>query len=162
MVTDFQHTDSGNSFQPARACVKVLNFGMAAYILESYEWTGRDAIWGNLIFTAPESMKAPSIFECRGDIFSLGCTLYFLWAGERPFPNRPDKLAEKEIPATLLNEIAPWIDKECVRVVHKMIARDVEHRYQNCAEVVKALECCSTCERIDSHAKSWWRFRSSL
>ena len=68
--------------------VKILDMGLARLV-------GRDkgppaaqddAVLGSVDYLAPEQAVEGPDFDHRADIYSLGCTLYFLLTGHPPFP----------------------------------------------------------------------------
>lgn len=72
--------------------LKIVDFGMAVK-LDSEEMLIQKLV-GTPIYMAPEmlsdqhfSKKVEKCFsiKCQGDIWSLGCCLYFLFTGERPY-----------------------------------------------------------------------------
>ena len=76
--------------------VKVLDFGLAYFVSEAK--TGdrpatQDVLLGSIDYMAPEQAADPHSADIRADVYSLGCTLYFLLAGQPPFPQ--GELAEK-------------------------------------------------------------------
>src|SRR5205823_14652237 len=80
--------------------------------------------------------------DIRADIYSLGCTLYFLLAGKPPFTGVGmfDILqAHLSVQAKALNELRQDVPPELASVVAKMMAKDPAQRFQEPSEVVKAL-----------------------
>ena len=76
--------------------VKVLDFGLAYFVSEAK--TGdrpatQNVLLGSIDYMAPEQAADPHTADIRADVYSLGCTLYFLLAGQPPFPH--GELAEK-------------------------------------------------------------------
>jgi serine/threonine protein kinase len=72
--------------------LKVLDLGLAAALedvfgsLDSLTRTG--AILGTVDFLAPEQSFDPAHVDARADIYSLGCTLYYLLTGRALFAGR--------------------------------------------------------------------------
>ncbi len=134
--------------------IKILDFGLARLMsdtsanpgISSRLGVGRGTLAGDVMgtpdFMAPEQTVNSSRVDIRADIYSLGCTLYYLLSGQAPFGDgspltklffhghhqpRPVKELCRELPGGL------------AAVVTKMMAKDPAERYQTPADVVKAL-----------------------
>ena len=116
--------------------VWVTDFGLAKS-LDQHDLTNTGDILGTLRYMPPEAFTAKT--DHRGDIYSLGITLYELLA-LRPAFDESDKhrlIARlSEGPPERLERVDPAIAGDLVTIVHKSIERDPAHRYQS----AKALE----------------------
>jgi serine/threonine protein kinase len=93
-------------------------------------------------YIAPEQTLDATSADTRADIYSLGCTLYFLLAGYAPFRARSlyELLqAHQTSEARPLNLERPEVPVELATVVAKMMAKDPAKRYQKPVEVAQAL-----------------------
>jgi formylglycine-generating enzyme required for sulfatase activity len=127
--------------------VKILDFGlvkaMAAQGAEGDPLTGTGLGMGTPAFMAPEQAKDAARADIRADIYSLGCTLYFLLAGRPPFSGRSTYdlwEAHREKTAASLNEVRKDVPAGLADVVTKMLAKDPAQRYQEPREVAQALK----------------------
>jgi serine/threonine protein kinase len=126
--------------------IKVLDFGVARVIKETSidgALTSAGDFLGTPDFVAPEQITDARKADIRADVYSLGCTLYYLLTGGPPFrrPNLYDILqAHKSVNAEPLNFVRPEVPVELAKVVDKMMAKDPARRYQTPAEVAEALE----------------------
>jgi formylglycine-generating enzyme required for sulfatase activity/tRNA A-37 threonylcarbamoyl transferase component Bud32 len=125
--------------------VKILDFGLARFLRESKEETAltpTDAWLGTPDYIAPEQARDSRGADIRADIFSLGCTLFYLLTGRSAFPgsNRTEKLAARlSGDATPVQAVLPRLAPEVARVLERMLARDPAARYQTPAGVAEAL-----------------------
>ncbi len=126
--------------------VKILDFGLAKATHEGQDKTTRLTVLGKTMGTpdyiAPEQVRDAASADIRADVYSLGCTLYFLLSGEPPFPahNLHHLLyAHQSLAATPLNEIRGEVPPELAAVVARMMAKEPAQRYQQPAEVLPAL-----------------------
>ena len=74
-----------------RGRVKVLDFGLARAAREDTQLTQSGAIVGTPAYMAPEQARGETV-DARCDLFSLGCLLYQMATGRKPF-NGPDTMS---------------------------------------------------------------------
>src|SRR5947209_12201386 len=91
-------------------------------------------------FVAPEQARNPRAADARADIYSLGCTFYYLLTGEVPFPGgtATEKMlrhSRDTVPIPGRTGLSP----EILAILAKMTTRKPEQRYQTPAEVAAAL-----------------------
>jgi serine/threonine protein kinase len=126
--------------------VKILDFGLARFASEAADAAGLTStgiVLGTVDYIAPEQADNAHQADIRSDIYSLGCTLYHLLAGQAPFPTGTSlqkvmaHVNEKPQP---LSELRDDLPEGLMPVVERMMAKDPKHRYQTPAEVAFALE----------------------
>jgi serine/threonine protein kinase len=133
------------SRQGQRAVVKLLDFGLAKVRSEGpteASLTHEGQMLGTPAFIAPEQSLDARKADIRADIYSLGCTLYYLLSGGPPFQGTSlyDILqAHHSQDALPLNLARPEVPVELAALVAKMMAKDPERRFQTPVEVAKAL-----------------------
>jgi serine/threonine protein kinase len=91
---------------------------------------------------APEQIVDPHKADIRADIYSLGCTLYYLLSGSLPFrAASPYEVlrARHSMEARPLNLVRPEVPFELAAIVAKMLAKEPERRFQTPQEVAQAL-----------------------
>ena len=128
--------------------VKVLDMGLAR--LEhrgdagatSSSMTQEGAVMGTANYMAPEQARDSHHADIRADVYSLGCTLYYLLTGRVPFPT--GSMAEKLLKHQFhepqpLQRLRPDLPPGVVTVVRKMMAKQPEDRFQTPAEAATAL-----------------------
>jgi eukaryotic-like serine/threonine-protein kinase len=134
-----------NLMLTTRGRIKILDFGLARFASEVVSQGGLTAegmVLGSADYIAPEQIHDPHAADIRADIYSLGCTLYFLLTGRPPFPggNLIQKLlAHSEKTARPLADVRPEVPLELCWVVERMIAKDPSLRPSTPADVVRAL-----------------------
>jgi serine/threonine protein kinase/WD40 repeat protein len=125
--------------------VKVLDFGLARLGSEQ-RGAGRltqvGAFMGTPEYMAPEQATDPRTADTRADVYSLGCTLYFLLAGRSPFGEggAAELLVAhlRQEPAPL-HSLCPQVPSGLSAVVARMLAKDPAQRFQTPIEVARAL-----------------------
>jgi serine/threonine protein kinase len=128
-----------------KAIVKVLDFGLAKVTSEGQADSGltrEGQMLGTPDFIAPEQIRNAQSADIRADIYSLGCTFYYLLTGGPPF--RGDHLwdvyqAHFSMEAGPLNLVRPEVPVELAAVVAKMMAKEPGRRFQTPGEVARAL-----------------------
>jgi len=128
-----------------KAIVKVLDFGLAKVTSEGQADSGltrEGQMLGTPEYIAPEQIRDAQSADIRADIYSLGCTFYYLLTGGPPF--RGDSLwdlyqAHFSMDAGPLNLVRPDVPVELAAVVAKMMAKDPRRRFQTPGEVAQAL-----------------------
>ena len=128
-----------------KGLVKVLDFGLAKVTSEGQTDSGltrEGQMVGTPDFIAPEQIRDAKTADIRADIYSLGCTLYYLLTGAPPF--RGEHLwdiyqAHFSMDAGPLNLVRPEVPVELAAVVAKMMAKEPGRRFQTPGEVARAL-----------------------
>ncbi len=133
---------------PARQpmVVKILDFGLARFASEGID--GSDTSAGTLLgtpdFMAPEQARNSREADVRSDLYSLGCTLYFLLTGEVPHPGRRTAmervLAHAERAPQLLATFRGDVPQALQQVLDRLLAKRPEDRFQTPTELAVALE----------------------
>jgi serine/threonine-protein kinase len=94
-------------------------------------------------FMAPETARNPlGKRDSRSDLYSLGCTFYFLLAGSVPFPRATTQetiVAQQDEHPPSLRKFLPSIPAPTQEIVERLLAKDPAHRFQTPAELVDAL-----------------------
>ncbi len=125
--------------------VKVLDFGLAKAVREgeaATDLTGAGAMMGTPAYMAPEQAQDAAAADIRADIYSLGCTLYFLLTGAPPFAGASIYAilkAHESTEATPLHQKRAGIPTELSAVAARMMAKDPTRRFQKPLDVAKAL-----------------------
>lgn len=130
-----------------RGVVKILDMGLAR--IESNdansrtELTGTGMMMGTVDYVAPEQAVDSKKADARSDIYSLGCTLYYLLNGRAPYMGESAMsrlLAHRDQMIPSLSELRNDVPGGLDDVFKKMIAKLPEQRHQSMTEVIVALE----------------------
>ena len=93
-------------------------------------------------YIAPEQARDSHTADIRADLYSLGCTLYFLLTGRAPFPggSLTEKLLKHQMDEPRpVEELRPETPPAVAAVVRKLMAKRPGDRYQTPAEAAAAL-----------------------
>ncbi len=122
---------------------KLADLGLAIDLAEEERVTREGATVGTFDYVAPEQARHSHAADIRSDIYSLGCTLYHMVAGQVPFPSPslPEKLfAHQALEPTPLSQLAEDVPPALVEVVQRMMRKVPEERYATPLQVAQALE----------------------
>jgi len=120
--------------------LKITDFGISRLL--SMELTMTPLLIGTPSYMSPEQCMGASL-DGRSDLFSLGCVLYELLAGHRPFQgaNYTDTiLGIISRPHTPLQEIRDDLPPGLVAAIDKALAKKPEDRFPNADAFGRALE----------------------
>lgn len=146
----------GNIMLTRDGKVKVLDLGLA--LVSQPEGSHEDSISfaGTPEFMSPEQARNASTADARSDIYSLGCTLFFLLTGQSVYP-QPKYLtvadcirAHQHEPIPDVRTLNPAVPEELARILQGMLSKDPDSRPQTAAEVCKLLEPFSQGDVSDS------------
>ncbi|HUQ14490.1 MAG TPA: protein kinase [Gemmatimonadales bacterium] len=136
----------------------IADFGIARALAAGEERDDRLTETGMTLGTpqymSPEQAAGERTLDSRTDVYSLGCVLYEMLAGEPPFtgPNQQAILAKRLTgPAPHLStvrEIPPAVDQAVARA----LARTPGDRFATSADFAAALETAAQSETVSRHA----------
>jgi WD40 repeat protein/serine/threonine protein kinase len=140
-------TKSGEQGKPG--LVKLLDLGLSR-LRESQNnetidqtMTRDGSVVGTPDYMSPEQARDSHTVDIRADIYSLGCTLYYLLAAAVPYPGGTgmEKVFKHQLeePAPI-ERVRKDIPRALAAILRKMMAKTVEQRYQTPAEVARVLE----------------------
>src|SRR5262245_9884976 len=130
----------------SNSVVKILDFGLARFrdpLSPESKLTRLGTVMGTPDFMAPEQAQGLRTADARSDIYSLGCTLYFLIAGRVPFVGGTvaEKLLRQQVEEpTPLRGLRADVPESAEAVVGRLMAKDPARRFQTAAELAAALK----------------------
>jgi serine/threonine-protein kinase len=126
--------------------VKLLDMGLARLERRaddaSTTLTQEGAVMGTPDYISPEQALDSHRADIRADLYSLGCTLYYLLSGKVPFPGNSmsEKLLKHQLESPKpVRQLRPEVPQTLAAVVEKLMAKRPEQRYQTPAELAAAL-----------------------
>jgi eukaryotic-like serine/threonine-protein kinase len=136
---------------------KIGDFGIAAFATQNPQ---RDrVIWGTPPYVAPERLWNQSE-DLRGDIYSLGATLFHALAGKPPIDSSTKSATElrelKQHPLEL-RAIARDVSRPTARVLQRMIAPDPKQRFSFYDELLAELDAARRAFEIAEARRRLWR-----
>ncbi len=138
----FVHRDikPSNIILNTEGTVKIMDFGISKS-LEDRSMTKTGAQLGTVFYMSPEQIKGNDVTHLT-DIYSIGCTLYEMIAGQPPFNYESeydvmDAHLKKEPPK--MSQIIPGTPSVLDRIISTCLMKNTAGRYQNCAEIIEEL-----------------------
>lgn len=124
---------------------KVTDFGLAQLnqpATPRMNLTQAGTTMGTPWYMSPEQIQGEKL-DFRSDQYSLGITCYQMFAGQPPFPGKNavsvavQHLKEEPLPLSSMREDLP---KDLCDVIHRMIRKKPQDRFQSVAEIDGALQ----------------------
>jgi serine/threonine protein kinase len=139
-----------NLMRDVSGTVKVADLGLARFNEavgpppeEAAALTQAGTIMGTVDYMPPEQAMGLTNIDHRADIYSLGCTLYFLLNGSPPYQGPSLMvilLKHREAPIPTLRAAKEEVPAALDAIFQRMLAKKPEDRYGSTSEVVAALE----------------------
>ena len=124
--------------------IKLVDLGLARS--DHYDFTddmtASGVTLGTFDYISPEQAKDARAADLRSDIYSLGCTLYFMLTGRPPYPggSMMNKLmSHSNQPPPDPRGLRPEVSSDLAKLLAKMMAKKVNQRYQTGNDLVADL-----------------------
>lgn len=105
--------------------------------------TKQNTVMGTPDFLSPEQARDLHRADIRSDLYSLGCTFYFLLTGQPPFPGGTalEKLIRHSVeqPAPVQN-FRDDVPVTVRAIVERLLAKSADHRFQTPRALAEVLE----------------------
>ena len=129
-----------------KGIIKILDMGLAKFDEDedstSLTKDHNENVLGTVDYLSPEQAVDSHSVDHRADIYSLGCTFYFLLVGHAPFPEgslAQRILKHQQAKPTPLLEKRSDIPPELVAICNRMMQKDPDKRPQSGMEVAEQL-----------------------
>jgi len=133
---------------------KLIDLGLARIQIPTNgaaDLTASGVTLGTFDYISPEQARNPRAADQRSDIYSLGCTLFYLLTGQPPYPggNVLQKLLQHQgEPPPDIRKIRKDVPLEVARLLFRMMAKRPEDRFQTAEDL--AAEVRWLLDRLDT------------
>lgn len=140
-------THGAKATMQMKPIIKILDWGLASLRNPKGQGNGQtDEVARNVVGTAdylsPEQARNANAVDIRSDIYSLGCTLYFLLTGQAPFPDgslMQKIMQHQQGEPRPISEFRSDVPVGLLAILKRMLAKKPEDRFQTPASVGLAL-----------------------
>ncbi|MDR3110362.1 MAG: serine/threonine protein kinase [Planctomycetaceae bacterium] len=124
---------------------KLIDMGLARLLHSSEsqkDLTASGVTLGTFDYISPEQARDPRNADIRSDVYSLGCTFFYMLTGRPPFPEGTmlQKLLQHQgdLPPDV-REFQPNVPVGIAQLIQKMMAKDPRQRFQSPSALIAAL-----------------------
>ncbi len=150
----------GNLLRDQNGVVKILDLGLARFFdnqgqEEALTIQHDEKVLGTADYLAPEQALDSHSVDARADIYSLGCTLYFLLTGHPPFTEgtlTQRLMAHQTKEPSPVEKDRPDVPPSLTAIVRKMMAKTPDDRYDSAALTAEVMR-----KWLNSFAPPEWK-----
>ena len=127
--------------------IKILDWGLAS--LRNPKGQNNDpaedlgkSVVGTADYLSPEQARNANTVDIRGDIYSLGCSLYFLLTGQAPYPDgslMQKIMQHQQAEPRPIEEFRADVPTGLIALLKRMMAKQPEDRFQTPASAALSL-----------------------
>lgn len=104
---------------------------------------------GTFDYISPEQARDPRAADVRSDLYSLGCTMFFMLVGHAPFAEGTmvqKLLQHQQAEPPSIDELRPDAPRRLSAIIERLMAKDPLDRYQRPAILAADLVACAEAE----------------
>ena len=123
---------------------RVVDMGLARlhHMAGDQDLTVSGMTLGTFDYISPEQARDPRSADVRSDLYSLGCTVFYMLVGRPPFADGTmvqKLLQHQQDPPPAIEILRPDVPKQFGAILGRLMAKDPKDRYQRPAELIADL-----------------------
>jgi hypothetical protein len=123
---------------------RVVDMGLARlhHMAGDQDLTVSGMTLGTFDYISPEQARDPRSADVRSDLYSLGCTVFFMLVGRPPFADGTmvqKLLQHQQDPPPSIEALRPDVPKQFAHILGRLMEKDPKDRYQRPADLVADL-----------------------
>ncbi len=135
---------------------RLVDMGLARLHVEARDdLTSSGMTLGTFDYISPEQARDPRLADVRSDLYSLGCTVFYMLVGRPPFADGTmvqKLLQHQQEPAPPIEPLRPDVPHRFAAAITRLMAKDPADRYQRPADLIADLLGIAAEENIDVSA----------
>ena len=127
---------------------RIVDMGLARlhHVSGDHDLTVSGMTLGTFDYISPEQARDPRAADVRSDLYSLGCTLFFVLVGRPPFADGTlvqKLLQHQQEPPPAIEALRPDVPPMLAGIIGRLMAKDPNDRYQRPAALAADLVACA-------------------
>lgn len=123
---------------------RIVDMGLARlhHLADDRDLTVSGMTLGTFDYISPEQARDPRAADVRSDLYSLGCTIFFMLVGRAPFADGTmvqKLLQHQQADPPALDQLRSDVPRRFAEIVERLMAKDPLDRYQRPAVLVADL-----------------------
>ena len=133
---------------------RVVDMGLARvhHVAGDHDLTVSGVTLGTFDYISPEQARDPRSADVRSDLYSLGCTMFYMLAGRPPFADGTmvqKLLQHQQDPPPSIEAMRPDVPRRVAAILRRLMEKKPHDRYQRPAELVADLVTAADEEGIE-------------
>ncbi len=127
---------------------RIVDMGLARlhHVAGDDDLTSSGMTLGTFDYISPEQARDPRVADIRSDLYSLGCTAFFMLTGRPPFASGTmvqKLLQHQQVEPPPVESLRPGVPQRFGEIIRRLMRKDPDDRYQRPAELESDLLVCA-------------------